>query len=275
MAEKFAVYSDDKDVVDLAQVLRLRKALSVPEWIEGMVAGGTFAIPDTGSADAADRVVVYMVECASGTTGRTIYLPANPRDGQVLIIKDLNAGRSAVTIEGAGGSDTIDGATSYILRYDNQSVMLRAQTYAGPIVLWSILAEHRPNVLQANWGNPLDLTSLGATSVFLDVGYRDDNTPSPNGKPVYMAGSGKVLRFSADVSAFLITTGDITVNLMKNGITQMTLGPYDNTDPDGFYATTAGAFSFVAGDGLTVQIVLANTPAGTSAVYAVATLTLD
>lgn len=274
MAEKFAVYSTDAALVSLGQGLRLGKSLSLPEWIEGMLAGGTFTIPDSGSADAADSVVVYMVECASGTASRTIVLPANPRDGQVLVLKDANAGRSNVVIQGAGVSDTIDGATSYTLLYDNQAVVLRAQTYVGQ-VLWSILSEHRPVTAQANWGNPLNLTTLGATSVYLDVGSSVDNAPSSIPKLIYLSGRGRVLSFSASVLTGLIASGDVTVNLQQNGVTRMTLGPYTTTDPGGFYSTSTGAFNWTDGDSLDVQVVIGGTPSGTSAAYAVVRYTFD
>lgn len=270
MTQKYAVYSGLPDLELLMQpVLLAAASLGVPVNVQAITAAGSYTIPDALAADvnAASKLFTFVVQLSGGAGAqRTLKLPENPMDNQLLLVKCVDAEQSSLRVEPFDGSDSIDGANNYTLYNANQAVLLQAVDQGGGSWRWVVLATFAGSAAtaQANWGGPISLTATGAGSFYLGVGYDTVNLLTGNAKPLAFA-AGAVLRFGVKVTTFLIVTGDITFNLQKNGVTIMTLGPFDNTDPDGFYSTTTGATALAAGDELAVEVVLANTPAGTAA----------
>lgn len=263
MADKFAVYSDDKDVVDLAQVLRLNKALSVP-WYQFTFAGGTTeTIPDAGNVapEAVDKVVFYETGLSSGSGTRTLKLPETPVDGQVIVIKDVNAGSSNLVIERFDASDSVDGAASYTLTYDNQAVVLRPAEESAGVWAWSILAEYNPRSLDTQtlmaWGGEYDYPSLPANTSYLQTGYVTDNAGASSLTPcVYVCPeSGQVSRLTMSIILNGLSPGsEFYVSVRKNGSPGIVLGPYTDATPIGAYTSTTGNFSVARGDIVDCQL---------------------
>lgn len=263
MAEQFAVYSEDKDVTSLAQVLALGKALTVP-WFQFTFAGGTTeTIPDAGNVapEAADKVVFYETGISGGSGSRTLNLPETPVEGQILVIKDLNAGTSPLHIRRFDSSDSVDGGAQYTLTNDNQSVMLRPALVSPGVWYWSILAEYKPySVLtQMQWGGTYTASALPAppAQISLPVGF-----VSPGGTPPstlqygMVVNAGTVTEFVVRLMANTLDAGDsFTIKLRKGGADQMSLGPYSGSTATGVYSTASAPFSVAQGDLLDVVVV--------------------
>jgi len=263
VADKYAVYSDDATAVDLAQILSPRRAVTVP-WVQFTFAGGTTeTIPSSGDVapEAADKVVFYETGLSSGSGSRTLKLPQTPVDGQLIIIKDTSAGSSNLIIERFDSSDSIDGAASYTLQYNNQAIVVRPTEVTSGVWAWSILSEYRTPALlmQMQWGGSYFASDFPVPpdSIYLPVGFENPGGTPPSSLQhglISVDAAGLVSQFILRLIGNTLDAGDsLTFNLRKNGSTQMTLGPYSGSTATGTYTTTTGAFAVAQGDLLTVE----------------------
>jgi hypothetical protein len=97
---------------------------------------------------------MYTVDATSGAVAAT--LPAATGTGQVYVIEKTDSSANAVTVTRAG-SDTIEGATTYVLAPQYDYVNLKDSASAK----WSILSKRRPALAVGTTGQIL--TSNGTT----------------------------------------------------------------------------------------------------------------
>lgn len=247
MADKFAVYSDSADVNILAEpVLLAAASLGVPVNTQSIAAAGSYTIPDALDADAnaASKLFTFAVQLSGGAgAARTLKLPENPMDNQVLVIKCVDASQSALSIEPFDGSDSIDGASSFVLRTDNQTLMLQAIDQGGGSWLWAVLACFgSAAVVEVGWGAAVSVTADGTYG--LPSEYDPTSVPSVGGGAYsYFTALGyRAIRFDVNISTLSMPGGStVTVRLRKNGSNQMATAALDNTD-SGVHSTSTGAF---------------------------------
>lgn len=247
MAEQFAVYSDSGEFNILSKpVLMAASSWGVPVNIQSIAAAGSYTIPDALDADAnaANKLFTFAVQLSGGAGAtRTLKLPENPMDNQVLVIKCVDAGQSALSVEPFDGSDSIDGATSFVLRTDNQTLMLQAVDQGGGSWLWVVLACFGPAAtVEVGWSSPVSVTADGTYG--LPSEFDSSSTPTVGGGAYsYFTALGyRAIRFDVNISTVSMPGGStVTVRLRKNGSNQMATAALDNTD-SGVHTTSTGAF---------------------------------
>ena len=115
---------------------------------------------------------LILVDTASIAAPSSIVLPANPSiDGQVWTVKDWSgtAGINPITVTVAGAADTIDGAASFTLSNNYESVGFAFSVGQGT---YSVVYE--ANESEANVFPWVDQTSTPVTAA-INTGYVTDN----------------------------------------------------------------------------------------------------
>ena len=259
MADKFAVYSDSANQVQIPQPMTLVTAsLGAPTTSYSMAAAGTYTIPDAldANANAASKLFTFAVELSGGAgAARTLKLPQTPLANQLLVIKCIDADQSHLIIEPFDGSDNIDGAANYTMYTANQAVMLQAFSLGGGAWQWVVVAEgKKPHLQQISWGGVYP-ASVGNGLYYMAVaGPNSLFPPEADSHPWMVPGSGYVASFHARLSTSGFTTGSVTFRLRGRLGETMTLGPYTSATPAAEYETTTGAFSFSTGTWLYAEV---------------------
>jgi len=216
VADKYAVYSTEKDTTTLSQSLNFFASLAFIGNTGTIVLdpGDTYTIPSAGDAspEAADKCFIYEVYTTTpGATGRTLKLPDTPVDGQIIVIKRTDSEQSVITVEPYSGTETIDGKASIPLTFSSQTVILRGGLIGGGDYEWKVLAEYKP------YSVPLSFTFSGTSMGTIGGGNKilsplQVMAPSTS-QPVYAC---------VNVLVNAATTGTFTINLSTGAETLAT-----------------------------------------------------
>lgn len=94
----------------------------------GLTNNGFLVVNNTATTTSPYVVVStdYIVSMNASGGAKIVHLPNAPTSGRVFVVKDVSgiAATNNITITTVGGVVTIDGATSYVMNVNYQSLML-------------------------------------------------------------------------------------------------------------------------------------------------------
>jgi hypothetical protein len=197
--------------------------------VNGSVGQKVTAITGDTTLDATYNTVV----CNNGGTAITINLPtvaSSACDGRIYTIKKGMSSTNNVTIDG-DGSETIDGATTFVL-----SDMQGAVTITSDGTEWKIISDDLSSypmgevsyfstsgttvgiTLQTTDGGVTNMYSCGPSSSFAGMAADFDNGGSNNGTLRYIGRTPRLCHIACTISVSPITTNDEFVfGVAKNG----------------------------------------------------------